>query len=411
MLLALMLAVQDPAPDPKIAARIEELIAKTDQYEHFVARYRIRGDGRPDAELRLSYSAPDRARLQIEAADARVDMVFRDTVCEMCTTGGNEAPTYSRVRNSDAEPVDRELVRARLRELIPGTAPEARPAGKEHVIFRFSIPSDCSTFDFNLGMGSGPLCVWLEQLSKDKPKLEWADADHAQIVWSPCEDKRILLSAENGFVVRLEKGHGDSRSIPIELLELDVAGGGDPALYGSPQPAEGARDDSAEAEAGFSRAGFKEGRRELFYTLARRLDAGGVEWSEARADGCGAILRAIAERELPTIARSYSARIEAMGKRVAEVLAEGAAGDPAGLEQVRGGAAQSRERVEQQLSKDMDSLYASRYPPGYCKSRPALSDELTAIEKRWVGEAYAELVTKPVLAEFDAKVAKLLEGK
>jgi hypothetical protein len=406
---------QEPAPDPKFAECIDALIVKTNAYEHFAARYRFHGKDGTEGELRLSYRRPDQARLAFGADGSQVDVLVRGTTMEMHGQGKEMAPRCATIRNAAAEAVDTLLVKKQLDEAFPGTADPKPPASADRISFSFAPDEDCANLNFNIGFGGPASFYWLERMRGRLAKLSWAGADHALLEYSPCEDVHVFVSAESGLISRVERQAQEGLRVGLELLEADFTPAAVEKAFVPAPAVPGAQNDTERAESDFARRGFQSGRAALFLGLAKRLDERGLEWSEECSGRVEGILRELATLEVKTLFQplvsDVRSQIEGLDERVDTELEK--AGEPPSdpARAKRELLARARAQLEQAVSKSAECLFEPPYPRERCKARPALSDDLAALEQRVLPTLYAELVTGPLLAEFDQKVAKLLEAK
>ncbi len=420
MLFACLLATlaplpQDPPAEPTLAERIDALIEKTNAYEGFAARYRCRLKQDAEGEVRLLFRGPDQARFTFDGGGTRKDIYLFADRFVMRSRDENQPLRTATVTNPREEVECLALVRNGLEEAFPKSMEHAQAPVAEHTVFCFDIDPECSSLGFSLGCDGPARFTWLVQLRAQLSNLSWSEGEHPAIAFSPCAGERLLVSAESGFITRVECQAKDGVRIDLELIEFDSDAPPEAKEFEPGSPGEGAQDDSEAAEADFARRGLQRGRASVFYSVARMLDGGRLEWNEQAAGQVEEILHELAARELETMLRPLAQKphdwIETMEQWLAAALAQPGGQEPEQLPTLREQVAQSREQFQTNLSKTVENLFGPEYPRDKCKSRAAFPDELRAIEERVLSKVYAEVVTQPLLAAFDEQVGKQLEAK
>jgi hypothetical protein len=279
-------------------------------------------------------------------------------------------------------------------------------------VFRISVDNDCEGLTVNLGMGSGDLLAWLQEMKRRPAQVAWDTGATTDLVYTPCEKVRLVVSAESGFVTRLEKLAAEGTNVRIQFVSLDLDAPLDAAMFTPPPPAPGAQDMSAAYEAMSSAAMFTQVRGDVYRALARRLDEEALAWNDESQAKVRKLVRRVDEElvgaaNAPMIAH-LEERVDSLASELQQKLANAS---PELRQQVRAGAARDRAGLETQLKTLQEKLFTQKPPGLVCKARPSLGEDLLALESPILGEIFAEKITKPLLARFDEKVGGQLEAK
>ena len=420
MISACLLAIfatlpQDPPHEPTMLERIDALIAKTNAYEHFVARYHLRGKNDIDGELELAFRAPNQARVRVDGGGSHADFCVHGDIMEMRASGKDMGARTATIRNARAEAACQALVLRKLKDAFPKELENDRPADEHRLDFVFDVDTDGSRLDFECGYDSSVCFMWLVQLRGRAAKVSWSGGEHPTLVYSSHEDLRVVVSAENGLITRIERQTKEGVSVLLELIAFDPATPPE-AKELEPGPAtQGADDNSEAAEADFARRGYQRGRASVFATVARMLDDGRLEWNDAVADQLAGVLRALAADQVMPFFRPVmtwaATQLAKQNDLLSAELEEKGARTPEQVEALREELAQARDKLEQAIPTFAERLCGPALPRGRCKVRPSLPDDLGALERRVLAEIYGEQVTKTLLESFDKSVAKLLDAK
>jgi hypothetical protein len=426
MLLATLLAVcgslpQDPAPAakpapaPTMTERIDALIAKSNAYEHFVARYHFRSKDGDEGDIRLVYRAPDRATFVVETKKTSTFACFAGSTLEMRSTGGPDGALTATIKNIRATQDDRELLRTLLEKAFPKKLrPEDLP-NPEELVFTFETGGNCDSLNFSSSTGGPARLQWLDGLRRRPESALVGGSSAPSISYSPCSDVRVIISSDTGFISKVERNTPDGVRVGLELTSIDVDEAPSAEDLGPPPAESGARDDSLAAEADSASSAFNDGRYCLGRVVARLLDDGRVEWSDDVSARIGEIIRHMHDDDMRSMYRAYAGPWLAQFDRQAEwlrnALEQLGAEDHAQRQEFSEKLAKTRAQVDEITKQNCQRLLDTKLPPVKCKARASLSEDLEEIERRVLPEVYAELITKPLLKEFDEKVMKQLEKK
>ncbi len=415
MLLACLLTtfavpLQDPPPAQTPAERVDALIAKTNAYEHFVATYKVRDKQGEESEMRFCFRAPDHGLLDMRSAKSSMQQFFEGQTIVIRGHSDAGPDTVATIHSLGVQQQLAESAMTALDEVFPRKSAASAPEGRNGLNWRISVGADCEGLNISLGTGSGELLGWLQDMRRQPEQLSAAGA--TELVFRPCEKARLVLSAETGFVSKLEKLLPQGPELRMQLVSLDLEAPASDAFFTPPPPAAGAKDESESYEAMTLAVMFVQVRGDLFRRIGRRIDERQIEWNdESRAKLCKLVRRV--DGELLTAANGQViARLERNVDALAQALQEKlASAGPELRAELKAGAGRDRAGLEKHLQQVAEKVLAQK-PSGLgCKLRPSLDEDLLALEEPILREIYAESVTKPLLARYDEKVGKQFEAK
>jgi hypothetical protein len=412
LLATLAFVPQDPPPGPPALERIDALIAKTNACEHFVATYKYWNKDGEEGQVRLAYRAPDMGLFEMQGGKSGLQQYVSAGTIVIRGRNDDGSTMAATIKSVGLQNQLSESSIAWLEEYFPRKAGAPRREPRSGLVFRISVDNDCEGLTVNLGMGSGDLLAWLQEM-KRRPAQVASDAGAANdLVYTPCEKARLVVSAESGFVTRLEKLAPEGTNVRIQFVSLDLDGPLDAAIFTPPPPAAGAQDMSAAYEAMSSAAMFTQVRGDVYRALARRLDEEALVWNDESRPKIQKLLRRVDEELVGAANAPMIAHLEERVDSLASELEQKLAGaSPALRQQVLAGASKDRAGLEAQLKTLQEKLFAQKPPGLVCKLRPSLGEDLLALEGPILGEVFAEKIAKPLLARFDGKLAKRLDEK
>ena len=412
LLATLALAAQDPPAPPPLAERIDALIAKTNACEHFVATYKFWNKDGEQGQVRLAYRAPDLGLFEMQGGKSGLQQYV--TAGTIVIRGRNDdgSTMAATIKSVGLQNQLSESASAWLEEYFPRKAGAPRREPRSGLVFRISVDNNCEGLTVNLGLGSGDLLAWLQEM-KRRPAQVAPDAGAANdLVYTPCEQARLVVSAESGFVTRLEKLTAEGTNVRIQFVSLDLDGPLDATIFTPPPPAPGAQDMSAAYEAMSSAAMFTQVRGDVYRALARRLDEELLVWNDESRAKIQKLLRRVDEELVGAANAPMIAHLEERVDSLASELEQKLTGaSPELRQQVQAGASKDRAGLEAQLKTLQEKLFTQKPPGLVCKLRPTLGEDLLALEGPILSEVFAEKITKPLLARFDEKVGKQIEAK
>lgn len=413
LLVVLALPVQDPANDPKIAERLDQLLAKSDAYEHFVVRYLVREKSGETSELRIAFRSPNRAHLTTESSKSLTDVYINGSSMESRFKEADGHRIAESATNWDARPRSRALVVEALDHEFPHKLSEAERTTSLNLAFQFTLERDDHGFDIGTTWCHRGILQWLCKPDEGVVEHSAFESDGDLIAISGWDGVRLLISAESGFLSRIERTTNSETRIGMELKELDLTTVPPSGEFSAPAADAEAVHDTVDLEANLAARAYQHGRAALFGMLRTLLDDGRIKWTEETAKHVEAILRTLAREELVAAYRPAVSKHRQFITTVEQKFSKSLAGsDHSYAEQVksvRKRAQDARDSLERSVSGDALRLAKAGFPSGACKSVPTLPDDLAEIEKRVLVDVHAELVAKPLFAEYDQMVTKLFE--
>jgi hypothetical protein len=426
MFLAFLLATlagspQDPAHEPTLLERIDALIAKTNGYEHFVARYRLHSKTGEEGELRLCYRAPDWAKVESKMKDSVGEFAMLDGTLNLRMHTPEGKSLWAILPDMRWGMSELEELRSRMQAALPDRFHgEDLPSGSG-VLFSFSLdetpPAGKDGLNFNLSFSVGPTprFSWLAQARSGRKQIDLRAEDPDLIGYSPSPSVRILISAESGLVQRVERREGDQRVAVLTLESLDLSTAPERAEFELP-PAEAAAQDVSEDARRSMGSGVVQQTRSFLYQALQKMSADGrLRWDEQTREKLRALFAAeharLAEHTLRDARTKISVAIDAS----AAMLREGLASAEGRSDEGRKGLAAQTEVQRKQLTESCATLatqYASLvFGRLDVQGTLPIRAELEELEKAVAGRAFEQALTSPVLAEFEEKVGKQLEAK
>jgi hypothetical protein len=420
MLLACLLAalaapVQDPPSEPTIAERLDALIAKTNAYEAFVANYRVKTKDGEEITIRIAYSAPQRLVLDFQCGDARgVTRIQPDRWDDLRFQSGSETCRAS-VSNWNLAPAHLRRMRALFDVEYPGLIRAEDLPTSETPFIELQVARESVTFNFGFGLAQCTRLDWLARMRRVPERVSLVGDGNRDFALSLRDDLTMIVSSEHGLVTRLQRQTQSGDSHGLELASFQT----DPQLVEAefvlPDPGPQVRDTSDELELMTARMGFSNSRKSLFSALAQVIDDGRFKWTGETFAKVERIVRAVHAVDYQPVCAGLLARSRAaiaqVSASIAESLRDPATADPVALAQLHKDVAATRQKLEESLGTLLAEPQPEDLPGRKCKLRPTLYEELALMEKPILSALFAELVTKPALAEFDEKVAKQLDAK
>jgi hypothetical protein len=418
VLLACLLATlafrpQDPPPAAALVERVKALIAQTNDCRGFVVRYHLRDKEDRKSDLRMAFRAPSELVIDVQSEGGRAFMRVRgDAILEVHGEKNSQA-----VRSASAEWSPETRYERVLRELFERQLPGAlRPtdlqAGEKLLL---ALRYDPTGFSFNMGLGTerSARLAWLEDMQRSPERVSQGEGN--ELVFALAENVRMLVSAESGFVTRLEKRTDAGTRIGLELVSLEQGERPADSEFEPPDFGEAPRDASDEMELTSLGRSFLSSRSSLFGSLSRAIDDERLKWSEDSSARIETLVKAMREIDFTPfcaqLARRWQAWIEQVAGQYAKEIEGLDLGDPQTREQLAERVGSSRSALEEGMKEELRKLLARDFARTPCKRRPGLRDELLEMEQRVLPEIYTQHCSRPVLAAFDERVGKQLEAK
>ncbi len=415
---ALAALSQDPPREVPLVERIDALIAKTNAYEGFEADYRYHFGPENDGTIVFLYRAPDRMKCQVTSAAGSVVLSVRgpDLQSRTHNSDGSATSVSTGVWRWVSE-FDRRL-NDRLQVEFAGAFPAEELLAD--VIPGFSCHLDQSPvtdgFRANIGLFFAPFrhsgLSWLDD-ARASPELrsEGSGADLA-IEFTPHPTGRVSISAQHGFVTRVEKLAPGGSSVQIELMRLDLLARPEEREFELPAAEEGSRDRSLQYSQEGALLAQSSALECLARGVARMLDQGQLEWTSALESRLENLLRWQNEELVPQIFRSHVERSDSAIKSLAgwipEALGRLSPVDRAASNPLAADIARARAGLEWELSVAPDEWLKDPFQPVTCNRRPSLVEDLRALDAPILSEVYLRTIQRPQLAKFDSEVARLL---
>jgi hypothetical protein len=392
-LLALALGAAPQQGAEAARARLEELIASTNDLPGFRAEYVLRRGEEELGRIELVYRAPDRLVMS-NRSDKGWARVGLDGERLWMDSESGAAGALAGAFELDDHGGPFEEAMAVLERAFP------RPPEQVDVGVRLSwgvnAETDKTEFDLQIAWvrtGEERLLGWLHTLRTLEGGLS-LEGD-ALVHVSP--RVRAEVDAQSGFLRRLHMVGAEGEARELALESLDVQGPLADELFARPSPAEGARDVSAQLrEQMFKPAAL---RSESLLHIDALLREGRAFDERARAD-LRLFLEALHRPVLQAnVARWRAGVLEGIAEFSAEIAQRRQAGDAeadlrAVIDERR---AQLVTSVDETLAKLRASLETATRNP-----RPSQHwVEVRSIEDEVLGKMYGTEVAEPLLAAFD----------
>jgi len=285
----------------------------------------------------------------------------------------------------------------------------------ERLNFNLSRGAECDRAMLELGQGGPGLLMWLFDARANIERTSLSAEHENEIVYEPCGDTSVSLSAETGFIQRVVREGKDGLRTTLSLASVDLDARPSREDLKAPAAEAGATDLTSEHMHMAFRQALQWSRAGLFSLVARMLEDGRLEWSDEVREKLAEIVRQMHTDDVRGLFEFFTGPehgwIDEMAEWARAALAEMKADDRDAREQLAAQIAQCRAELEERCADEGKHLLELPFPEGSCKARPSLYEDLTALGKRLLPEVYTEVVTTPLLARFDEKVAKQLEAK
>jgi len=411
LLAVLTLPVQEPASDPKIALKLEQLLTKSDAYEHFVVRYVVREKSGATSGLRIAFRAPNHVRITTESSKSLDDEFINGSSMESRFKETGKPQVTASATNWDAGPRSRTLVLQGIDHEFPNKLHTTERATSPNLAFQFMMEEDDHGFGIGTSWSNRGMLQWLCKPDEGIVEHSAFESDGNLIALSGWDGVRLLISVDTGFLSRIERRTNGETRVGMELKDLDLASVPPASEFSAPAPEADAVSDTEGLEAKLAAQAYQHGRAALFRTLTVLLDDGRIEWSQETGKHVEAVLRTLAREELvaayrPAVSkhRQFIATVE---QTYSKSLASFDHSDAEQVDSVRKSAQDSRVSLEKSVSGGVLRMAKAGFPQGVCKSVPELPADLGEIEKRVLTDVHAELVAKPLFAEYDQMVTRL----
>lgn len=407
--LALRAPLQERPAEPSTRERIAALIESANALDSFRARYELEKNGAIEAEFVLAYAAPGRGLLAVERGDgeaeARAETWVVDGVMSVRVDDGKGGGGSGDVDLSEPS----ESIAA-ASELLTERFPPAEPGIGPGPIFIMSwgvnAETDKTDFDLKLAYERGDrpaLLGWLVRLHREADELTLVDGRY---VLEPDPRIHVEISAETGFVERIDLVGQDGTSASVLLRELEV---GAVPLGESFEPDPLAADapdvfaEGAERMRGHPR----DFRRSAFGRIDAMLERGEREWDERTRADWRDVLEALHRPFVRSSFAGWRERSDARSRDFAGRLAqelEVAEGDEA-VARLREVAANWRGALEANLASSLEAFTRSLEVEGALPSSLVRREALSDIEGEVLRTTFEAEVAAPLLASFDGLVA------
>jgi hypothetical protein len=430
MYLTLLLATlavlpQDPPHEPTMLERIDALIAKSNSYAGFVAKYRGFDPEQREFTFRMAYRSPSDLELDMRCEGYRSVNRIRATAWDKLELKGDSDVEKASIEEWNAPARYLRRVRGLVEQEFPGAIRRDDLPDQMALVIMMRPSPDGAAIQWNFGGGTATSARlnWLEEVRGHPEAISAGRDREREIEFLPDGGVTMTISLETGFVTRLEKQTTQGPQLRLELVSLEIVPRPADSEFELPALGERVRDTSDDLGIATDDRGFLMVRVSLFSVLARAIDDGRLKWTEETP--------ARVERVLLGLHQMHSARFMTGAVAIVQGLVDKKATslrdwlkqvdltDPKTLVAATEWVRRAREDMEKQLQTLRDEYAADEPAPGSCmqrlsgacKTRVSLYEDLATIEQRIQPMLYTEGVIKPALADFEEKVGKQLEAK
>jgi hypothetical protein len=321
--------------------------------------------------------------------------------------------TAESATNWDARPRSRALVLEGLEHEFPNKLQTTERATSPKLAFQFMLEEDDHGFGIGTSWSNRGILQWLAKPDEGIVEHSAFESDGNLIALSGWDGVRLLISADTGFLSRIERTTNGETRVGMELKDLDLASVPAASEFSAPALEADAVPDTEGLEARIAAQAYQHGRAALFRTVTALLDDARIAWTQETAKHVEAVLRTLAREELVAAYRPAVSKhrqfITTVEQRLSKSLAGSDHSDAEQVKSVRKRALDARDSLEKSVSGGALRMAKAGFPSGSCKSVPALADDLSEIEKRVLSDVHTELVAKPLFAEYDQMVTKLFQ--
>ena len=421
LLATLAPASQAPAQEAALLERLDALIAKTNAYEHFVAHYRLHSRTGEEGELLLCYRAPDWAKVELKVKDSPAQFAMLDGTLNMRMHPKEGKSCWATLPDMRWGLSELEELRSRMQAALPDRFHvDDLPSGSG-VLFSISLdetpPAGKEGLNFNLNFSAGPTSrfTWLAEARGARKRNDLRAEEPGLIGYSSSPSVRILISAESGLIQRAERREGDQSVAVLTLESLDLSTLPERAEFELPPAEAAAQDISEDARRSLGSGDVQQMRSLLYQALQKMSTEGRLRWDDQAREKILALLEAehasLAGHVLGDARRKFSIAIEASAVDLRGKLASAEGRSDEGRKGLAAQIGEQRKQLTERcatLATQYASLVFARLE---LRGTLAFRAELEELEKSVVARVFEQALTKPVLAEFDQKVAKQLEAK
>jgi hypothetical protein len=400
LLAAVLLSLGHQDADVTPEGERERLAAYVEGLDAFTVRYSMFPQDGDPIELRIVYSAPDRALLRMSKPEGTMTMWVVEGVIAMHTEEGDELGFGSFA----AGPVFDELrdVREAMHEAFGDGAEvlhRLRPTFHVHPDAKNPDGGPRFSIEMQMGETNTSFFCW-NGIHADVFEDVTLEGGHV-VLHAAGEDKTLKIAREHsaGFL-ELAFGEGESGPVTMRLdgLELEA----DEAELEVPDAPDGARDlDEGLAASANAMAGPGAVRRNLFRRIQQRLESGDREWDDDTRADAAEVFELFHRHPLPAHYETWVERMREINDGAAEQLAEMVERGDVPAEELAFGVAKWRKALTARLH-DTEEAYAAKLPPTV---EGDWSDELLTLEREVARAVFVETLTTPLLEDFETRVA------
>jgi len=386
-----------------IEQELDALIEKTNSLESFHAVYRgktRKGEEDVDASFDLAYQAPDRARARMSVTggpeEGTMDgwIVGRRSVWRVERSGQEEWRCMELPDPPESSRVLDGLFPRPERALEPGASLFIEIVQGEETSLQLSFQNRLNGRDCVLG--------WLAEIKKQAADV---DREPHELVWSG-DRFRCLLSRESGFLTRIEIEKPGQQVAIVLLEELRLDEPIDPALLELPAEARDLAPDEELQRGLYAQYAPGRVRQYGFLRLERLLRSQERSWNEVSRADWRAFLQVL-HREM--IVQRYSKWLEELRRGTEELVDRVRSGltddpSPAQREEFQARVEEYRGRLEESFDK-AENLCTESLPAVESESLEP-RQELFDVELEVLESLFDELLRRPILEEFDARLAE-----
>jgi hypothetical protein len=417
LLAALAAPVQDPPREPTIVERLDALIAKSNEYQHFVATYHFEDKRGEAGELRILYRAPDQAKFVVTGDTFRLCICIHGDTLDVRSRSGEATASTATVDSGSFQRSEAVWLQGALEAAFPKMVPRAELEIADGLSFGSEGGKDCESYGLELSKGGQTRLNWLAQMGRHLDRVSTSDVQVPLIIFRPCEDLRVSVSPDSGFITRMERDRKDGVHVGLSLVSLELEEAPSDDDLRPPAPETGALDVSDAYLLAATRTAFAWGRSSLYRVVSNAVTVGRLEWNDEARVKVTEVMRAVHASEFPVFFEYFvtpeNRWIDETAEWAHAYLAEFEPGDKDAQDQLSPLIAKCRTEFEGRCTGVCEQMMEFAFPEDQAWSKPpsAMFEDLVALERRVLPEVFTEVITKPLLAEFDEKVAKQLDAK
>ncbi len=395
---------------PQGAKPLDELIARTNALERFVAVYRVsRPEDAEKIQLRMQYLAPDNLRLEL--SDTTV-ICLRAGVMDLRSAVPGSPPSFIHVPMAEMASERSLALAAVVHTEFPALAavwPADADCGGQ---FQLNLSKTPDGTRENVDLSVSYLCPrksllgWLESLPA---AAAGAPQDGEHTGFPTPAGGTVTLSTRSGFVESVrKKDESGEPSFRLESLDFEPKLAAE--TFTVPPPSADAVDGSADFGARWQETLTSMWSRRLVGWLSARVSEGKLEWNaDARVHArktMGALFSdGIALESQPWMAATRD-RVEKFGTWLAERHAALAPADKAAREQLEATVRDARAKLAEILGQMVENRVAGLGISEDDVHDAELRQSLLELEQGAFRGAFAKALQEPALASFDERIER-----